>query len=225
MIRKTLLAGAALTLAPIASAAVVTIVNGDFEANPWNSFASTVPDGWTSSVAGGAGDYGQGAPATPNLSSIAAHFQSVGGNYLQQDLSANNPGLTASSHPGYVVTLDHSYRNDAATNGEIAFAIALWDLTNDVEIVSRSFVIANPGVLAGEGSNQFTTEEFTLGYDPSAYTNESIALRLIHASESLGSPWQRTAMIDNVSVTAIPEPSASLVAALGLLGLLRRRRC
>jgi MYXO-CTERM domain-containing protein len=39
-----------------------------------------------------------------------------------------------------------------------------------------------------------------------------------------GKNWQATAMFDNISVTAVPEPSVALLGALGLLGFLRRRR-
>lgn len=62
------------------------------------------------------------------------------------------------------------------------------------------------------GSN--TESVFTLAQQSSAF----ITVNAIPAGEFGGGT------IDNLSVTAVPEPSAALLGGLGILGLLRRRR-
>src|SRR5690606_18518084 len=141
-----------------------------------NSVNGAAPQDWTSSPAATNtnGFYGQGGGIggglTPNLESIAAHMQSIGGHY-EQPLGAANPGLAAGGVEALSVTFDRAYRNDAATNGHAMLRVSLWDKTNDVEIVGRDVVFENPGVQAGGASNQLTSVALRLPYDASAYTN------------------------------------------------------
>jgi hypothetical protein len=177
----------------------VRVVNGGFDAGTWNTASGTSPEGWTISLAATSspGFYGQGAPATPGLASVAAHFQSTAG-YYEQNLSAGNPGLNAGGVDAITVAFDRVYRNDAVTNGPAMLRVSLWDKTNDLEIAGRDLVFEDPGVQAG---NTLTPAALQLVYDSSAYDDEEIALRVSRIAPLLtANIFQSTVLIDNVSV-------------------------
>lgn len=174
------------------------VVNGDFEANTYNSAQSTAPDGWTSSLAGAPGNYGQGDPNTPNLASIAAHFQARGGNYIQQDLSSGNSGLTADQITAIEVGLEKGYRNDASTNGDILIRLSLWDLVANAEIAAREFLILDGGVVAGAGANQLVSDSFVLPV--SSVSTNPVALRITHQHPDATATFTATSIIDNVTL-------------------------
>jgi hypothetical protein len=179
------------------------IANADFEANTWKSNVGTSPDGWISEPplsGNGPGNYGQSAPDTPNLASIAAHLQARAGNYYQQDLAANNPGLTASQIDAVTIAFDKCYRNDAYTRSDIFLHVSLHDITNDAEIAGRDVLIRDPGVISGENANQFAPAAIKLAYDSSGFTTEEVAIRIAHVDPP-DAKWYATAMIDNVAVS------------------------
>lgn len=178
----------------------LVVTNGDFNANTYSSAtATTAPNGWTGSLAGIAGNYGQTAPATPNLTSIAAHFQARGGNYLQQNLSTANTGVTPATTTAVTVGLNQGYRNDTVTAGPIMMRVALWDLAGNAEISGRNFVIEDTGVIAGTGSNQVAAASFTMPVS-SAATGD-LALRITHVQPGAAATFNATALIDDVTVS------------------------
>lgn len=76
--------------------------------------------------------------------------------------------------------------------------------------------------LATFGSTAFTIQSATLG---TVLNNQAQAwFRIAALSPTTISGIRDSFAIDNFSITTIPEPAASLLAALGLLGILRRRR-
>ncbi len=209
-----------------AAATPVTIVNGDFNAAGWNSATGTSPAGWTSSkaAASATGNYGQSAPATPNLTSIAAHFWASAG-YYEQNLSDNNAGLTAAGSGVVSVTFDHAYRNDTFTRGDILLRVAIWDTTNGVEITGRELMIEDNGVQAGGASNQLVPVSFRLNYDPSLHGAGDLALRITQLEPQITvNAFEATAIIDNVTVatsgtwTGPVDPFATWALANGLDG-------
>lgn len=219
-------------LAASASAATLTVTNGDFNAGVWNSNGATKsPAAWTQSLTT-AGNYGQSTPATPNLTSIAAHFQDRNNNYYVKNLTTDNVGLDLSDYNSYTVAFDYGHRNDSATTtvGTFFLDISLWDLTNNVQVGATQTVnIVSTGQrtpLANQ--NLLTSSSVTFSFDNSLYTNQAVGIRFTHAGTSAGADgsqtFNATILLDNVTVTAIPEPSAALLGGLGLLSLLRRRR-
>lgn len=172
----------------------LTLINPEFDIDGWGNTES--PEGWTS----GGSSYGQGAPATPNLNSIAAHLQ-ANSSFYQQNLSVANPGLTAADPELVTIALDAAYRNDTSTNGDIFLRVSLWDVTNDVEIVGRDLVLEDEGVVGGAAANQLIGKFVSLSYDRSGFTSEELGIRIAHIAPTLGSqPWTATAIIDNVEV-------------------------
>ncbi len=172
----------------------LVVVNSDFNQEGWGNTES--PTGWTSTGS----SYGQGAPETPNLTSIAAHLQANGAQY-QQDLALGNPGFTADIPDRVVVQLLAGYRNDASTNGDITLRISLWNLSTDAEIVGRDLILRDPGVVSGSGANQLLPYQFGFVYDGSAHADDGLGIRISHVAPSLGAPWLATAMIDDVEVS------------------------
>ena len=151
-------------------------------------------------------------------------MQSAAG-YYEQNLSANNSGLTAASAGTVSVSLDAGYRNDAVTSGPILLRLALWDATNGVEVTGRDLVLVDQGVLAGTASNQLAPAAVKMSYNAAAYGAEQLALRITQLEPQLAvSPWQATAIFDNVAVSVdgswVPtaDPFASWALASGLDG-------
>jgi len=185
----------------------LTVVNGDFEANTYNSQNSTAPNGWTSSLIATAGNYGQNnivnlAPGIPAL------FWSRGGNFIQQDLTASNPGLTADQLTGVQISFDRGYRNDVVTKGDILVRLSLWDLTTDAEIAGRDVVIEDNGVKSGVDSNRLKASGITLPV--SRASANPVALRVSTVEPVLAAnQFEATAIIDNVSVAVSGSYSPS----------------
>lgn len=203
--------------APLPTA--IAIENGDFNANAYNSQNSTAPNGWTSSLAGTPGNYGQ---LVPNVTNLPALFWASSGNFIQQDLSAANAGLTANKITGVSVSFDRGYRNDTFTAGDILVRVSLWDLTTDAEIAGRDVLIEDTGVITGTGSNQFS--QTVIAFPAASASTGAAALRIATVEPMLSAnQFFATAMIDNVSLAisgsyVVENPYAAWALAAGLDG-------
>lgn len=130
------------------------------------------------------------------------------------------PGFPAGIDEGNVkIALDVFISGSESSNSPITVVFA-----GNNGLINRPFfpVLAN---------NQFTHVEFTLDQTTGSAVDltQSFNLRLLHSGAGFGFDDDNIVRIDNVSVEAVPEPSAVAVAALSLLGaaLMRRRgsRC
>lgn len=203
------------------SAATVQLSNGDFSTG-----TNPAATGWTSAAGGGTNsspsNYAEAVPGSSWGRSM--QIKSDGGNYIEQTLSLTDLGpMDAGSFWSFTVSLDYGYRRDAVTNSDHTLRISLWNLTDNIELAGQDLLIADPGV----GANSLASGLFNLVYDNTSpsLAGDAIALRITSTSGDLGAnSWQRTAMVDNVAVNAVPEPAAMLLGSLGLAGLLRRRR-
>ena len=217
----------ALGICAVSQAATITLTNANF-ASGSGLIAST----WT--VVDGAGanslpsNYWQGDGAVPGIPTAAIYIKSDGGNYIQQALNASDLGaVDATTFNSYTVGLDYGFRHDGTFNNSAAHTIriSLWNVTDNVEIAGSDLVIAAP---ATQGSNSLTNGSFVLNYDNTtgSFAGDAIAIRFTSSSPDLGgNAWHRTAILDNVSIAAVPEPSASvLLGGLAVFALLRRRR-
>lgn len=201
-------------------AATVLLSNGDFSTG-----TNPAADGWTRVDGAGTNaspsNYAESVPGSSWGRSM--QIKSDGGNHVQQTLTLSDEGaMDATSFSSFTVSFDYGYRRDAVTNGDHTIRVSLWNLTTNQELAGSDLVIANPGV----GANFLTGTSLALGFDNGAQTSgDAIAIRFTSLGGDLGSSsWQRTAMIDNVAITAVPEPAAAMLGAFGVLGLLRRRR-
>lgn len=78
--------------------------------------------------------------------------------------------------------------------------------------------IAIPAQATGSGTANWRLLEFN---DTAMPITETLSLRWTNTSSGTGTPGFR---IDDVTLTAIPEPTTTLLGGLGMLALLRRRR-
>lgn len=214
-----------VAIAASATAATIQLTNANF--NTDIAAAETVVTAWTSVA-------GAGTNSTPSnyfqetvpgfTGNRVALIKSDGGNYIQQTLTLSDLGaVDATTFGSYTVGFDFGYRRDGATNGDLSIRVSLWNVTDNLEITGQDFTITNPGV----GANSLSGRVANLNYDNAAgtLTGDAIALRVTSTSADLaGTAWQRTGIVDNFVLTAVPEPSVALLGGLGVLGLLRRRR-
>ncbi len=205
-----LFASAIANLGGLVCAAPLTVSNGNFNNAVWNSGGTTKnPAGWTQNLTT-AGNYGQTATATPNLTSIAAHLQDRNNNRYIKNLSTDNPGLNLSTYGSYTVTFNYGHRNDSATTtvGTYYLEVSLWDLTNNLQVGATQTVnIASTGQVAiAANRNQLSSGSVTFNYNKALYTGESVGVRFTHAGTSAGADgsqtFNATILLDNISVDA-----------------------
>ncbi len=224
MNKTSLLATLAIVAsAPLSQAALISInlTNADFQ---------TGGAGWTAVNGSGTNsvpsNYFEGVVG---ISTSAAFLKSDGGNYIQQALTTSEAGaVDATTFGQYTVDFNFGYRRDGSTNGDLNLRVALWNITDGVELAGQTFTIVNPGV----GANSFALTTATLAYDntQASLLGDTIALRVMSMDADLGSvAWNRTGMVDDFSVnaTAVPEPATYGLMGAGALAsaaFVRRRK-
>ena len=220
-----------LATTSLAQGAVITLTNANFNADTGAALTSVT--GWTSVAGGGTNSAPSNywsntiSPADLGAYSTIGLLKSDGNNFLAQGLTASDAGaVDATTFAQYTVNFDFGYRRDGGTNGDLTLRVALWNTTDNVELAGQDFTILNPGT----GVNSLSARVATLTYDNTltALTGDTLALRIIATSPDLaGNAWQRTAMVDNFSVTAVPEPATYGMigaGALAAVSFVRRRR-
>jgi hypothetical protein len=118
----------------------------------------------------------------------------------------NGAGFTVSSHQLQVIL------HVVDANGNLVFDPANGEFSGD-RLMSRNDSMVTSGVY-----QTFTASSNPVPAD-SPWIGNQIQLRLLNSGTRTS-----FAIIDNVSLTVIPEPHATLLGGLGLLALLRRRR-
>jgi len=211
-----------------ANAATISLTNADFETGPWGG--RTAITGWDEFESGTGGDdnYNEARPA--NINSHVLHLKADGGNWVGQNMTVSDLGtVDATTYGDYTVEFDYGYRAETSGNnghGDITIRIGLWNTTSGTELAGYDLLIPDPGHKVDPIVWTATDYQVNLTYDNTAPSSgDVIQLRLTQVSPDLNkNNWRATAMFDNISVTAVPEMSSALLGALGLLGLLRRRR-
>jgi hypothetical protein len=81
---------------------------------------------------------------------------------------------------------------------------------------------ADPGVL---GSTSFTFDRSDFGSDLDGKTQVWLRIVALQAATGTGNVYDAVGIDDfSISASAVPEPSAMLLGAIGVVGMLRRRR-
>lgn len=211
IMKHTLGTVVAVGLACSASAAPITVSNADFEAGPDNNNATDWNDSAVASVYYLAGE---GAYVGNRAMSIQDGFSS------EQVLA----GVTAGGYTSFTIDFESGFRDDFFTGSA--------DI--EVALIAGGNVIASDTIsVTGTGSPNtaaipFTATQVVLGsLDLTGLTgSEAVSLRFSNTTGGGGSPWERTALVDNVSIdaTPVPEPGSLALLSLGGLAMLRRRR-
>ena len=204
--KKILIMSVLVGFAVAASADTVTVLNAGFELG-----ANPAADSWTRVDGAGVNN----SPST-YVEVVAgfgtgrnAHLKSDGGNYIQQLLVLSDAGaMDATTYNDFTIGMDYGQRQNGSDSN---IRIALWNTTTGFELAGADQVITG-------ATETWTLGSWNLTYDSSAETaGDVIALRVTNLDPDLGgNAWQNTASIDNVTITAIPEPATiGLVVAMG----------
>ncbi len=216
----SLLSSAVLFAAGVSGVAAVSVANGDFEQDTalFTVWPGYVDGGGVnpSNISGWTGEGGRGInPVVPNGPGDAP-FRDNGTNatsiaFLQGNSSISQSLSGFSVGVIYVVSLDFNSRNCCGAFPSAELVI------DDTVLASSADLFPAPGVIPPVGDNPWYHADV-----PFMATSDTHVLTI----RSIVPEGDATLLVDNISVTQIPEPvSLSLLAGgLGLLALRRRRK-
>jgi hypothetical protein len=215
---KLLLLLAVATVVVPAKAATLTLTNANFQASGNN----TDPSGWTTSEPSQTSVYvwaaNGGIPAGTNVLAMWGN----GGQYAQQSFLTSE--ATADDFSQFTVGFDAGWRGRIA-NEPFSYTFSIVNVTDNLVLGSATYNFTTPTVTtANTYAVAATGLSVTISYDNTLGTlaGDTIALRITGAGKI--NDFNNTAWVDNISVTAVPEPGSALLGGIGLLALLRRRR-
>jgi len=211
------------SFAVAASADVLTVANADFQGgqdanlDP-TSWLSTDP--WSNLYVWDADEAGK-----PVGEHVAAFMEPGTTTRMQQTITDHNPAVFAETYGEWTIGFEYGWRtNTEGTDAE--FTVSLIDLATDTALASDTLTLSTTPAIA----NTYTslgTASLSLNYDNTAATvGNWVALR-IERTDVADAPlakWNSTAWIDDVTVTAIPEPATLGMVALFGGGILFIRR-
>ena len=229
-----LVAGA--LMAPLAEAATISIVNGDFETggladNSNSAFPGVIPTGWSAVPGAGpsgsffgyynpindAGGYVSGVSGSPGITGTMAgpnvfYFgSSTNGQGIQQTLSA-----TFLANTDYTLTVARGTRNSIFNN------------SLRMQLLAGSTILTTRDVAPEPVGSRGTFLDYSTTYSYSAsnvgLVGQALTIRFLEI-DNPGNP-QAEVDIDNVRLSSVPEPSSAslLLAGIGGLVALRWRR-
>lgn len=227
-LRLSLITG--LSILTLASSSRAAVLAG------WDSWtaggrtATTITTGITAFSTEGAGDWREAAQAASNdgtFGTVAGASTFTGNNstgtHIGQTTSSGNYSFTITA--GTVPLTLEGFHFDARRKR--AGSPAAWV----AEVISGSITHGQLGsgnlgnTLGAAGPSDHDDFDFDLTSlaDNILAPGESATFRISFSGGTISNTDQIT-FLDNVAITGIPEPTAALLGAIGMLGLLRRRR-
>lgn len=214
---------AVATLATVTNAATLSLTNADFQ----SSGNDSNPSGWTTNEPTNTSVYvwaaNGGIPAGTNVLAM------WGDNSMwaqQSFLTTGANGATADDYSSFTVSFDAGWRGRVSGQAN-SYTFSIVNVTDNLVLGSATYnfttptsTIANTYNVVGTGLSLNITYDNSLG----SLAGDTIALRITGDASPNPNAFTNTAWVDNISVTAVPEPGAALLGGLGLLALLRRRR-
>jgi len=195
-----------------ASHAGLVLANGDFETGAdWNSAVGSNPSVWSDSGV----NYGESI--TGYGTGRVAALKDAANTWYQQTIGVvgEQTGVQIDYEGG--VRYHSSY---AAGPRDIDLRVSLWDVTTDLEL---AFIDVNTVYSTSETS--LHTRSHTLNYDGTGIEGNVLALRFTNSTGQTGNLHHSNVLLDDISVTAIPEPATlGMVAVMGGGILFIRRR-
>jgi len=207
-----LLAAAALAFAAPAIAGPVSIINGNFEGDEVESETIT---GWTIAI---------GQDDRVELANGQGYFDCCGGVGSAPAL-ANQFVAFGAGEAGNDGIVSQSFATDSALHYQVSFDVGAFagDQTVTGSVVDTvTNAVLGSLVFTKSGSTDFDAMFGTVTFGFQG-TGNAVSLRFTAAGSDTGS---RDALLDNVSVASVPEPTswAMLVAGFGLAGGAMRSR-
>ncbi|MBK1856433.1 PEP-CTERM sorting domain-containing protein [Verrucomicrobiaceae bacterium 5K15] len=205
---------AVLSLSSVSHAAI-TVINSDFSAqslgdNSWAATTVDTIDGWTftGSTSGSVNILADGEPAVTSNSGKAAGDQYVvfneGGSATGGTLYQTITGLTIGQQ--YEVSFE---------------VIEMFNGNNNVARINGDFNSLGSSIGSGVGTDLTIGDGGTVSTFTFTATDAEGVLTFTDASD--GTSGIDTGL-DNISITAVPEPGSAALLGLGGLALLLRRR-
>lgn len=224
-----------------ADAAIVSLVSGTYSEN-FNSIATTAAAGWdvrtgaTGASLGTVGAYTTSTwgDGTGEFKNFAAASTGAGSSVALQNAATDRAlGVRQTGSfgdPGAAFNFGFSSSGLSVQNITIDLQMLIvqdrstvWSVQYGLGASPSSFTtlttFSDPGTF---GSTSLTIPTATIG---TVLNNQAQAwFRVVALSATTGSGSRDSFAIDNFTITAVPEPAAAVLAALGLFRILRRRR-